>query len=118
MLATLLAVAMTQATSASPKATLGRDLYHDCAVTVGEIDSPQRHGDNNVPVLSCLEYVQGFRDALRMMNLGCFTPQSNTVTLVRLYVNYMKEHPKLMDEEPGEGLLLVVADSYPCSKKP
>ena len=37
-------------------------------------------------------------------------------TFARVYVNYMDQHPKLMDKLRGIGMMDAMKAAYPCSK--
>ncbi len=118
MLAPLLALALMQQQASSSGHFLGSALYRDCTQAVAGLDgTPTADRDEMVETLRCFDYVKGFWDGVSVANTTCIPSETSLGTLVRLYVRYMHEHPKMMDEQRYLGLLLTIADQYPCPKK-
>ena len=42
--------------------------------------------------------------------------EASVATMTRIYVAYMQKNPKLLDHHKSEGLVLALADAYPCPK--
>lgn len=90
-------------------------LFHACQAEIRMIDSPS--GGKTPDAVLCETYVTGFIDGIL---LGAGTHQAfcaneaSIGTVVRVYVNYMQQHPKLLDEYRPVGLLEAITANYPC----
>jgi len=120
MIVPIFALAMfAQSSDAIPPNQRGSALYHNCKADVRMMDSPT--GGENAdmePAEMCLEYMAGFLDAIQIDGSVCVNGASRG-TVVRVYVAYMDNHPKLFDVERDLGLFAALLEAYPCPvKKP
>lgn len=115
MFAAALAVTM-MLQEAVPERRRGSTLYTNCLAAVREQDGAK--DDETTDASSrCIDYFSGFTDGMTMFDNGCFPKNSTLGTLIRLYVVYLQAHPKLMDDERSTGVVMSIADAYPCPKK-
>jgi hypothetical protein len=110
-----------------PDITKGDHLYHACRASVrnmnmdasdySQIPSAALQADTE-----CVVYVSGFLDGYTAnmgpsSNLFCLDKTASVGVIVRLYVQYMAAHPKLLDVDKVIGLSDALQANYPCSTK-
>ena len=123
----MLALATVLALSMQPAVTLsdterGTWLFQSCQGAIRWLDAAddRRRDAEQLNFANCTSYVSGFLDAESLFT-DCLAPESATIgTFIRVYAQYMTEHPKLLDEHKGIGLQASYRDAYPCpaGKKP
>lgn len=92
----------------------GAWLYHSCLALVRMMDSPSGGSDPDKGLGNhCADYITGFMDASSFTHSIC-TGNATNGTIVRIYVAYMQDHPKLMDQMKAEGYWLAMKDAYSC----
>jgi hypothetical protein len=103
--------------------TLGEEdkgswLFHVCQAAVRSMDAADGGTDADVPLTGrCLDYTEGVTDAVALLSTRSLCPgTASTGTMLRVYVNYMQKHPKLLDEPKQIGLLNAWIEAYPCTK--
>lgn len=97
----------------------GSSLFKACKAEVRWMDSPGGNMDPSIPLgLRCGGYLEGFIDANALASPSLFCPDRDATmgTFARVYVNYMDQHPKLMDKHRGIGMVEAMRAAYPCSK--
>lgn len=98
-----------------PPSAAGSDLYSACQAVVRYTDNPRTPSDSEfIKVMQCLSYVDGFTDGLATSIKPICIGDASTGTMVRVYVQYMQNHPKLMDAPKGIGLNAALQSNYPC----
>ena len=114
MLAPLLALSMALAPDHS-----GGKLYVQCLAEVRLIDSPPSRQEqiDFVPGVACLAYIDGFTDGVNLIKEQICIGGADLGTLARVYVEYLKKNPTLMDQPKNLALTLALENNYPCSKK-
>jgi hypothetical protein len=74
---------------------------------------------------ACIAYVQGiydtydsltFWDIQRKSKKTCFREGFNTEQMIRVFVKYIDDNPRLLDIPPAPMLLGALRDSFPCVK--
>ena len=113
----MLAPVLALATALQTPAEMGKGayLYHACIAAVRVQDASQPNEEDISMSAECSSYVSGFIDASSLAPALCL-PNTTVATVVRLYVNYMAKHPKLMDKARGQGLFYSLSDAYSCPK--
>jgi Rap1a immunity proteins len=96
----------------------GSWLFHVCQATVRSMDAADGGTDADVPLSGrCIDYEEGVLDGVVSENPHAFCAgMASNGTMIRVYVNYMRQHPKLLDEAKSIGLIRSWIESYPCSK--
>lgn len=97
----------------------GSWLFEKCQAYVRMIDNPNGGTDSDLNMgARCFDYLKGFTDgAMGFSQIKPFCPgDASTGTTVRIYVKYMQDHPKLLDDAKIVGLLAAWKDAYPCRK--
>jgi hypothetical protein len=97
----------------------GSWLFQKCQAYVRTIDNPNGGSDSdNQDGARCFDYLKGFVDGIMDHSPQPFCPGSATTgTTVRIYVNYMQQHPKLLDDSKTVGILQAFKEAYPCKTK-
>ena len=97
----------------------GAWLHHVCQGAVRGMDAPNGGEGADLDLMECVDYVGGFSDGAAGTSLFC-TGSASTGTIIREYVLFIQNHPKLLDEQRGLGFLLAMEKNFPCkaSKKP
>jgi len=98
-------------------ASKGEALYHDCKAAVkfmdGITDDTTAFG-----AAVCESYIEGFTDSGILSGAAatayCFDANTSNAVVVRVYVQYMESHPKLMDLPKFMGLAQALHANYPC----
>src|SRR5580698_2062393 len=97
----------------------GSWLFHACQANVRTMDASNGGTDADLALSDhCLDYTEGYIDgslgvAPRSYCLG----DARLGTMIRVYVNYMQQHPKFLDRPKSVGLLRAWVENYPCQKK-
>lgn len=93
----------------------GSWLFRACQANIRYMDAaPGMDTADNALANECLDYIGGFTDGVTLAeNIYC-TSQVSMGTMTRVYVLFMQEHPKLLDEYRGVGLMLALKANYPC----
>ena len=97
----------------------GTWLFQACKGAIRSMDAasanqPNAEGEN---FYKCASYIGGFLDAESLFTT-CFAPDNATLgTFIRVYVQYMTTHPKLLDDHRAFGLQAAYLDTYPCPTK-
>jgi len=65
----------------------------------------------------CIDYVGGFSDGAVGTHQFC-TGDASTGTIIRVYVLFMRDHPKLLDEHREIGFLMAMQENFPCKIPP
>jgi hypothetical protein len=113
MLAPLLALAMLQPGTMPPKVGTGLFLYHSCQAALSLVEANKT--DEELSRNYCLAYMQGWFDGTGTAHRGsCIPDSADAVSLVRVYVAYIVKHPEAMSDDRRIGLVLALADEYPC----
>lgn len=99
-----------------PPSALGSDLYSVCQTVVRVADNPDHPTSESefTKATQCLSYVEGFTDGLATSIKPICIGDATMGTMVRVYVQYMQAHPKLMDAPKGIGLNAALQSNYPC----
>ena len=113
-LAAILSVSM-RSSSALSDSDRGTWLFEACKGAVRWMDAPTNRPDaENESFFMCASYIGGFLDAESLFT-NCIAPDSATLgTFIRVYIQYMTAHPKLLDEHKAVGLQSAYLDAYPC----
>ena len=115
MLAPVLVLGVMLRVSVPPQGMTGSDLFPYCQAWIRISDKTSSATEVIDSGLSeyCLGYIEGIATGLKYTKRVCF--DSPTVgTLIRVYVVYMQQNPKLLDEEKYIGVLNALEASYPC----
>jgi hypothetical protein len=118
MLVPLLILSMQASPAAEPHHR-GSDLYASCVADVKMMDDESYYDPS---AARCLYYIDGFIDGLMVnevsgrRSLVCLTTYTYG-TVARVYVKYMQEHPKAMDQDKAVGFLFALREAYPCKTK-
>ena len=120
MLVPLLAFAMSQATPAQTFMNDGAYLYRSCQAWIRVSDA--KITDDVRKDLAdgafCVAYIAGFVDGTGTVKRGaCLDSATSVEQVVRPYVAYMLKHPEVMHSDRRIGLVLALADSFPCPTK-
>lgn len=94
----------------------GTWLFQSCKGAVRWLDAPDanRPDAENENFYKCTSYINGFLDAETAFTT-CVAPDSATLgTFIRVYIQYMTTHPKLLDDHKAVGLQSAYLDAYPC----
>jgi len=68
-------------------------------------------------MVPCLYYIQGIVEG-RPDNSGiCLNSNIAWATVIRAYVKTMEDHPTLMDEPRGMGVIVSLMAYFPCKTK-
>jgi hypothetical protein len=95
----------------------GSDLYSACQAVVRFTDNQQPSSESEfAKATECLSYVEGFTDGLGYAVKPICIGDATMGTMVRVYVLYMQNHPKLMDAPKQIGVYAALQASYPCPK--
>lgn len=95
----------------------GSWLFHACKADVRNMDSSNGGEVADLDLANeCLDYFGGFSEALLLKKSTLCTGNASIGTMVRVYVDYMEKHPKLLDEHRGIGLFISLTENYPCAK--
>ena len=95
----------------------GSWLFHECQGYIRWMDNPNGVTEINSGT-RCFDYLKGFADGALGSHSDPFCPGTASMgTIVRVYVKFMEEHPKLLDEAKTIGLVLALKESYPCKAK-
>jgi len=114
MLAPLLALALMQPTPED--LTTGTRLYHSC-------QEAKRMGDGantvkNDRIAECLAYIGGYVDGSNLSEVKLFCVGNASMgTTIAVYLAFMDRNPKFLDNNRATGLLLALAETYPCPVK-
>jgi Rap1a immunity proteins len=94
----------------------GSWLFHQCQAYVRLLDNPNSGNEADFHSgARCFDYLKGFVDGAMGNGQRPFCPGNATVeTTVRIYVNYMQAHPKLLDDAKTTGILQAWREAYPC----
>ncbi len=65
----------------------------------------------------CEGYISGINDGLMAEGTSVCTDGAAEGTLIRVYVLYMQQHPKLLDEHLSVGARKAFTEAYPCRAK-
>lgn len=120
MLAPLLMLALSQTASTVADHNRGSRLYQQCRSAVRVAD--ENYTSASVIELQegarCISYIDGFTDGLDVArsNMVC-DDDATFMTMARVYVKYMEEHPILMDSVRADGLLKALRSAYSCQTK-
>lgn len=117
MLVPLIALAMFAQQDKIQPFDLGSALYAQCQETLRVFDNPRDMSTDLRSATSCSAYIDGFVDGLSFGKPLFCAKEASVATMARIYVAYMQKNPKLLDHYKSEGLMLALADAYPCSKK-
>lgn len=90
-----------------PERLRGSTLYNNC-----KADS-QTH---LMAATECMDYISGFVDAALSARLICPSENATNGTVVRIYLQFMDQHPELLDENRYLGLEGSLITAYPCTK--
>jgi hypothetical protein len=114
----LFAVIINPKASAQSDPTLGASLYHNCKAAIQFMDGNTRTTDIEGAV--CSSYIEGFTDSGVLSGAAatayCFDDNTSNGVIIRLYVQYMEAHPKLMDRLKFVGLAQALHENYPCKQ--
>jgi hypothetical protein len=119
MLVPLLALAMMQS-PAYDNWVEGAHLYRSCQASIRVADAS---GDADIrkdleDEAFCIAYISGFIDGTGTASRGACLPSKLSVEqVVPPYVAYMLKHPEAMHTDRRIGLVLALADTFPCSAK-
>ncbi len=117
----MLFLAMITRSSAMPAdLSKGAHLYGSCQAAVRLNDDPNSAQAKAELASStyCFGYVGGYIDGLNVLKEEVCVRGASLETIARVYVIYMQQNPKLMDEGRALGLLLSLKASYGCPKLP
>ena len=111
MLAPVLALAMMQQSDPS-----GGKLYVQCLAEVRLLDAPPNKQEQSdvVPAVACVAYIDGFTDGVNLFGQHVCIGKASLGTLARVYVEYMKKNPTMMERPKNLTLTLALEDAYPC----
>ena len=105
---------MIQSASTQPTQR-GVTLYQLCKADVRAVDSSGPPTVDNIEGKVCEAYILGFIDGVVVGDKTICVNGATPETLARVYVTWMENHPKLMDEPKRAGLYQALAVEYPCS---
>jgi len=98
----------------------GAHLYRSCQAWVRVADAKMDADiakDLNDETF-CVAYIAGFVDGTGTTSRGaCFPSKLSVEQVVRPYVAYMLTHPEAMHVDRRIGLVLALADGFPCPAK-
>jgi len=96
----------------------GSWLFHACQANIRTMDAADGGTDADVALTEkCIDYEEGVFDGALSVSPRSFCPGNATNgTMIRVYVNYMQEHPKLLDEAKSVGLIQAWIHAYPCPR--
>ena len=118
VLSLLLATAVTgKADDATREIVKGAALYRSCQAEVRLMELPDVSHATQPDLIDgafCVGFVNGFTGNLSGARVGVCTNGSNMGTVVKVYVTFMNENPKLMDEDRRVGLGMALQIAYPC----
>jgi hypothetical protein len=105
--------------------TDGNHFLESCGAAVRFLDGDKSAAsDVEVygQVMSCLSYVQGFRDATTIIGMFgariqiCMPEGIPNGQLTRIFEKYLREHPEDLHQEGGGLLMIALMKSFPCKK--
>lgn len=112
--------ALLLSAAVAPPESDTRHLYNACKAWMRIQDGAQQLHDLDMADY-CLGYSQGYfagAGALTSERSFC-AGQSHFSTVARVYVTYIDQHPRMLDERAEVGFGLAMLASYPCPvKKP
>ena len=118
VLALLLATAVTgKAEDATREIVKGAALYKSCQAEVRLMELPDLSQGTEPDLIDgsfCVGFVNGFTGNLSGAKVGVCTKGASMGLVVKAYVAYMEENPKLMDEDRRIGLGMALRGAYPC----
>jgi hypothetical protein len=89
----------------------GSWLFHACQANIRNTDAANGGNPAEVGLVTeCLNYFQGFVEGA-VVSTPQFCPaisSTTTTPMIRVYLNYMQAHPKLLDEHRVVGLLFAL----------
>ena len=97
----------------------GLELFHTCqaALRIQDKTSTNELADASES-LSCVAYIDGFTDGVIIFDRkGVCLDGVGFETIVRVYVAYMKEHPKDLENFESIGLYGSLKEAFPCVAK-
>ena len=95
----------------------GSTLYAACLADVRIMEKTSTIESDIAAANECADYMLGFSDALALTTAPICTDEPSLGTLVRIYVDYMQKHPKMMDSERRLGVYAAMLQAYPCPAK-
>ncbi len=98
-----------------PAIDRGSNLFSTCKALVRILDSaPQK--DDATAANYCMGFIDGYVAGADTRRVVCAEGAARA-TLARVYVAYMEKNPRLLDGEKYAGLLLALAEAYPCKSR-
>ncbi len=95
----------------------GASLLRGCQAELRLMEGAALSSPDQGDLLSgsyCIGYVNGFVANFELGG-GRICPDGQPMgELVRAYVNYMKDHPKLLEDDKRVGLRLALQGAFPC----
>jgi hypothetical protein len=116
MLIPALVLAMMQ-TPAYENWTEGAHLYRSCQASIRVADAgPNADVTKDLADETfCVAYIAGYIDGTGTTKRGaCLGFKVSVEQVVRPYVAYMLKHPEAMHSDRRIGLVLALADAFPC----
>ena len=98
-----------------PNRTSGTALYKSCLADIRTEDDPKASDTDVIIAATCINYVEGFIDSGIINRRYCMNGVS-LGTATRVYVAFLREHPKLMDMHKGAGLDAALRSAYGCRR--
>ena len=118
MLASALLLVLAVQAPADPDFRQGTWLFSACKGAVRWMDAAEGSKPENdlSNFNNCSSYIYGFFDAEQLFN-NCTIPEGVTMeTFIRVYVLYMEQHPKLLDDNRYLGLQKALLNTYACKR--
>jgi len=96
----------------------GNDMFPSCTAAIDNNKDVSR--DRGASPLECLQYVAGYLDGYSAGGSGgrtvvlCYPENTNTGQIVRVFVKWMSDHPKNLNEPLAKCMLNALSDAYAC----
>ncbi len=111
----------------------GNTMLRACNSAVDLDDGVKQDATGSVEAATCISYVAGYLDALRVMrsieskpgansNEECFVSRPPagvpTTQVVRIFAKYLHSHPEQLDANAAVLLTAALREAFPCGGKP
>jgi len=98
----------------------GNDMIPSCTAAIDLADNKDVSRDRAANGLECLHYVAGYLDGYGAGESAgrtavlCFPENTNTGQIVRVFVKWMNDHPKNLNEPVAKCMFYALIDSFAC----
>lgn len=101
----------------APESAGSDNLFHSCEAALRILDPTTSHVDPRDVGTSegCLGYLQGFSDGGQLASWSICVGNASMTTLARVYVDYLRKNPQILEKPRSVGILLAFRQNFPCT---